>query len=272
VATLKDGDVNDRLHDLAVSYDLSIGVLSDSGRRLLSVLAVLPNGAALRDLDGIFADHDDGAAIELQRRALVADEEGRLRMRAPLREHVATAYRPEPSDAERVVRHYLAIAGNDGAKVGSAGGAEAVVRLTPELANIEEMFARSADQPEINDAVHGWGEFMRFAGIGTRAPIEEIGRRASAGGNSQLAARCAETLGDVALSRSEYERAQERLEAALVLYRQLGNVLDEANCTQSLGDIAMRRSNHVLAQELFETALSLYRQVGVPAGRGELHL
>lgn len=112
----RDGDT--RLTNLHVSYELSIGVLSPAAKRLLSVLAMLPDGVAYRDLEGVFADPDE-AADELRRRALVFDEGQRLRMRAPLREYVSAEHAPGPDDGRRVVGHYLALAGSEGAKVGT---------------------------------------------------------------------------------------------------------------------------------------------------------
>ena len=39
-------------------------------------------------------------------------------------------------------------------------------------------------------------------------------------------------------------RTRPRYEQALPLYRQVGDILGEANCIQSLGDIALERSDH----------------------------
>ena len=41
------------------------------------------------------------------------------------------------------------------------------------------------------------------------------------------------------MRRSDHDGARERYEAALPLYRRVGDVLGEANCIQSLGDIAL---------------------------------
>jgi tetratricopeptide (TPR) repeat protein len=75
-------------------------------------------------------------------------------------------------------------------------------------------------------------------------------------------ANCTQTLGDVALQRSDIATARQRYEAALALYRQIEDVLGEANCTQSLGDIAFLLPDHEVAEATYERALSLYRRIG----------
>lgn len=264
---LKDGEEPDRLKNIAVSYELSIGVLSERGRRMLSVLAMLPAGVAHIDLEGVFADPDD-AADELRRRALVFEEGPRLRMLAPLREYVTAAHSPEEGDERRAMEHYLGLAASEGLKVGAVGGAGAASRLVPEMANMEAMLAKSVSVPydAIDRSVGGWTEFMRFTGLGSPEAIEQIAEHAISRGDTVVAALCAYSLGKIALAHSDHERARARFEQAIPLWRSAGRVRNEAYCIQYIGDIAYQRSDLDTARAQYELALPMFRKEGSVLG------
>lgn len=262
-AMLKDGEEPDRLRNIAVSYELSIGVLSAAARRMLSVLAMLPDGVAGRDLERVFTNPDD-ATDELRRRALVFDEGQRLRMRAPLREYVATEHPPDPADERRGVDHYLALASSEGRKIGSVGGAEAVARLAPEVANVESMLAKSvsASDDALAGGIYGWAELMRFTGLGSTGPIQQIAANAVAAMRLKVAARSFQSLGVITLVRSDYDTGRTSYEQALTLFQKIGDVLGEASCIKGLGDIALERSGHDIARTSYEQALTLFQKIG----------
>jgi len=264
-AMLKEG--SGRLANLNASYALSIEVLSVQARRLLSVLAMLPGGVAAIDLPQVFSEPYE-SVHELHGRALVFEEAARLRMLAPLREYVSAEYRPSDEDERRVVNHYLGLAAIEGKKVGTEGGAGAVSRLAPEVGNVEAMFLSSGrtSYRAISDTVYGWAGLMRFTGVGSTSVLETVAGWARESDDSQSAARCIESLGDVALERSDSDRARARYEEALPLYRKAQDVLGEAKCIRRLGDIALRRFNHEGARARYEEALPLYRKAGSVGG------
>jgi tetratricopeptide (TPR) repeat protein len=77
-----------------------------------------------------------------------------------------------------------------------------------------------------------------------------------------LAARIAFGRGWLALARSDHDGARAQYEAALTLYRHVGEVRGEADCIKGLGDIALARSDHLDARERYEAALTLYPDQG----------
>ena len=246
-----------RLANLNTSFDLSIAVLSSEAQRLLSVLAMLPDGVASIDLPSVW-DGPEETAHELRNRALIFEEAKRLRMLAPLREYVAAEHPPSDEDQRRAVDHYLNLATVEGQKVGREGGSGAVSRLAPEVGNVEAMLLSSGRV----GAVYGWAEFMRFTGVGSTGVLETVAGRAKESGDSENAARCIDSLGDIALDHSDLDGARAYYEEALPLYRSVGSVHGEANCIGHLGDIALRRSDYDGAQARYEEALPLHRKVG----------
>lgn len=263
-AMLKDGEEPDRLRNIAVSYELSIGVLTAEARRLLSILAMLPGGVAYQDLDAVFADADE-PAYELRGRALVFDEGQRLRMLAPLREYMSDAHPPEAADEGRVVEHYLRLASDEGTKVGRSAGAIAVVRLTPEIANVEAILAKAVQHHRSPNVVLGWARLIRFTGLGSVGPLGSITDHLVQAGQDQ-AAHCLVSLAQVARSRYNLDTAQEQCEQALRLFGTINNVRGEATCIGLLADIALQRQDYATAQTRFEEALPLLRKTGHAVG------
>ena len=296
-----------RLTSLARSLDLSWRSprLRDEGRRLFRLLGQLPAGIAPADRAALLGDGAAEAARQLRAVGLAFDRDGRLDLLPPVRGYAGSVHPPEPEEQGAGCRHFLTLAREIGGRIFGAGGDAAVIRLTPEVSNIEAAL-RAADavalRGEAIRALNGCGRLMSATGAGSLAPMEELANACRAAGDASGEGECWYRLGDIALRRSEHERARTALEKArnlfhasdavrdeayciknlgdialersehdaaratyeqaLPLYRQVGDVLGEANCIQSLGDIALRRSEHDAARAAYEQALPLYRQVG----------
>jgi len=265
----------DRLNNLELSLDLSIRGprMNDVARALLSLLGLLPDGIAWQDLDALLPGQGALAAADLRRVGLALDDEknARLRLLAPVREFVHHHLVSGEANLARAVDHYLLLAAVLGNKLGFEGGAEAATRLAPEINNLESMILIALNRPELDQSVRSacaLAKLIRFTGLGTPLALEKIRDAAGSRNDADAEAKCAESLGDIALARSDHDQARERYEDALPLYRRVGSVLGEANCIRSLGDIALARSDHDQARERYEVALKLYGRIPEPYSMG----
>jgi tetratricopeptide (TPR) repeat protein len=115
-------------------------------------------------------------------------------------------------------------------------------------------------------AVSGLSQLHRLTGLASSASLPAVAKRFRDDGDVLGEANCIQSLGDIALARSDHEGARQRYEAALPLYQKVDSVLGEADCIQRLGDIALARSDHDGARQRYETALPLYQKVGNVVG------
>ncbi len=267
-ALLRNGEGKERLSNIEVSLDLSLNgprmTREPVARRLLSVLAHLPDGVADEDLDALLPGEAGDAASVLRKVGLAFDQGNRLRVLAPIREYVRKAVPPTEEDLERVIDVYLDLA-TLGRRVGGKDGAAATARLVPELGNFDAMVSTGLKGTDPGPAIQAsinLGLFTRVTGWGSRDLLEKALLKARASERTVLEAPCIWRLGDIALARSDHEEASARFEEALPLFRNVGSVLGEANCIKSMGNIALARSDHEEARARFEEALPLYRNVG----------
>ncbi len=264
---LQRADAKDRLTNMELSYEISLADrrMTPEGKRLLSLLALLPGGLAHCDLGAVMPERADAAASTLRKTGLGFDEVARLRALAPLREHVRQKHPTEPTDRTRLIAHFIGLASNLAGHVGEKGGREAIARLAAEVVNIEAMILRGLEgdtQKDAIDAAIKWCEFVRFTGAGSSRPINQAAVSATSLGDELRRGNCIKGLGDIALARSEHTEARRWYEQARPLYQQVGSVLGEANCIFGVGEVALARSEHAEARRCYEQARSLYQQVG----------
>ncbi len=256
-----------RLGSIERSIELSLRStrLTDAGRRLFGLLGCLPSGMAAEDIRTLLGPAAFAARTELRAVGLAEERNGRLDLLPPVRDHASRCRKPEGADTAAWCEHYLGLARSLGPKAGAQGGAEAIARLAPEVANLEAAFAAARTADARNAAVaaaYGFAELLRFSGLGAPAVLHALADSCRNAKDAAGEANCKRLLGDIALARSQHDAARAAYEQALPLYRQVGAVLGEADCIRSLGDIALRRSEHDAARAAYEQALPLYRQVG----------
>jgi tetratricopeptide (TPR) repeat protein len=259
---------DDRTTNFAVCVALSLNSrqMTPDGRRLLAALARLPDGVRYDDLAGVFGDGsaEADAAVRTVGGLVIEDRQaGRLRMLAPLREHLGTILPFEEKDREQVIRYYCQIAGER--KDAPSGKWEEVnARLAREIANVQAAVRWGFELPDralAYGGVCGLGRYGSFLGLDYSELLRQAVEIAREHREPLAEAHCVKDLGNIALVRSGYQEADKHFTAALALFRQEKDVLGEARCRRSLGDIARQQYQHDPAREHYEEAHRLFRQV-----------
>jgi tetratricopeptide (TPR) repeat protein len=243
--------------------------MTETARRLASLLALLPDGAAPEDRQALLPREDTAvAAATLRKTALASLDAPRLRLLAPIRQVLRRHRPPQPDDRERLVAHFIALA-DLGHKLGEEGGAEALKRLTPEAGNLAAILSLALDDADPRPAIKAmlaFAEFQHFTHFGDRNLVQRALEGAKRVGAVRVEAQFNLMLGDIARLRSDYEIAPSHYKDALSLFRLSGFTDGEANCIQRFGDIAYYRSEFDTARSLYGEALALHRRVGSVRG------
>lgn len=260
-----------RLTSLEVSISLSLESprMHSPARRLLSVLALLPDGLAPEDLYILFPDDGGSAEAALRETGLLLADEVRLRLLAPVRELLARIHKPVLEDRQRLIDHFLALA-HLGIRIGAQGGAEAAQRLIPEWGNLEAVLLMALADPDPEPAIIAVldvTELVRFMGFGATILWQQALNAARRSSLVPLEAACLRTAGDIAIRRFDNDTAEARYREALPLYRCVGDLVGQANCVRKLGDVFLHRSALLMAQQHYEEALSLYLRAGDEVGQ-----
>jgi hypothetical protein len=217
---LRRGTAASRDLNLELSYEISLKSrrMTDDALRLLSVLALLPNGVAHSDLPSTIPSGGLGVATVLRGTGLAYDEAGRLRLLAPIREYVRRHYPAASEHWDVAAEFYRRLVREHGKLVGGVAGASAVRRLVPDAANIEQALLQYSENPAVDampEVAAAWAEFARFTGVGSIRPLEHAVGAARASANSAALARSSRALGDVCLYRSDHGEAKRWYEEAL---------------------------------------------------------
>lgn len=225
-----------------------------SGLDLDDVVTAMP-----QTLDGSTALD---TAATLRRCALAFTQGDRLRMLAPLRAHVQHTH-PVTAEELRPSRDTFLELARSGADVWAADNRAVMTRLTREQLNCRWAVAVALDEcdPASVSAALGLGDFIQFSGLGGADLIERARNLARQVHDALSEAKCLQSLGNIALARSDPALARFRLEAALLIYHQIGAGLGEANCLQKIGDVAVVCGEQAEARHRYEAALPMFEKI-----------
>ncbi len=274
---------------LPASYEFAIAspLLDDGARRLLRVLACLPAGIHENDVskitDAVGETTPLDAAAQLIQTALAFHESGRVRLLAPMRDHVQRQHKASAEETLLAREHFLQVAYRDGYALGKAGGSEAFSLLSSEFPNllwaVEESLEAALDRhrdhsPDYKGIVLSEGRgfaalqvlvlFSSTSGIGQISElVEQAVRLTEETGDTFLSTICLSALGEIARRGSNLVEAARWHERALSSARAEGDVIGEVDALVSLGDVARCRRDYVDARRILEEALTLSRREGL---------
>lgn len=169
---------DERKDSLDASFELSLKSrrMTEPALRLLSILAILPDGIRHGDLEAILPGEGDGAAARLRMLALAFDESDRLRVLSPVREYVRGRAPCSEAEIRRVMAFYRDLLIEYGVKASPEGAADCTERLQPELRNIEASIEHAlVETPAAAIAASlALAHVMRYTGFGTTAFLEKV--------------------------------------------------------------------------------------------------
>ncbi len=261
-----------RQTNIAVSYEFAIAspAMSEAPLRMLRILASLPSGLAdddvaiaMEDVLGLTARD---ATSTLKRCALAFTEASRLRILAPLREHVLRAHPAAAIELQPVRDRFLKMAVSAWEIEKTDGGGHVLATLTREHLNCRWAVetALEASEPSAVESAYWLGNFSRVSGGGIEL-LERAIILARRLGDRFGEACCVERIGDIARVRGDQD-ATRRYEEARSIYKELGDRRSEAICIKRTGDIALDHCEHPLAQQRYEQALRIFREIGIRLG------
>jgi tetratricopeptide (TPR) repeat protein len=258
----------DRYSDIGFSCELSIASsrMTGAARRLLALLGVLPDGLAREDLNALLPKTGASAAATLRRVGLAFDDGPRLRVLAPVREHVHRHHAPLSGDLAYAVAHFVSRAAAFGHRIGYEGGAEAVSVLISDSANIEAMILAGLDHADPSSSIRAACALVPisrlFLGLGTTTVLRRASEKAWSSGLLRDRAECELGIGRIALRRSDHVDARRRFELAEDLFRDEKDNLGVARCLRALGDLELAQLSYDAARVRFEQALTLFHRIG----------
>jgi tetratricopeptide (TPR) repeat protein len=111
-----------------------------------------------------------------------------------------------------------------------------------------------------------WALLWRFELDDAERRFKSLRSRFEQEGDVEVVANVHKALGDIALRRSDYGRAQLCFEDGLEMYARAENIVGAANCVVSLAEVAARRQRHLAAYARYLWAQHLYHRVGLLQG------
>jgi predicted ATPase/DNA-binding SARP family transcriptional activator len=268
---------------LRATLDWSHDLLTSGERAAFRRLAVFSGGFSLAAAERVVAFGDiatpeivQGGVLDLLTRladkSLLRVDRERYYLLATIREYAAERL-AAAMELDQVRRAHLAYYTEFAEQAGTRIERAATVELETELdgLDLERANLRGASEfaRQSGDAVAALriaGQLGRYAYL--RGHYQEVRQwmdLAVAAGQAappELRARALFGSGRLAHLQCDYEPAVRRLDAALLLYRSLGDAAGAAMCLQSLGSVAREQGRYVRSAQLHTEGLDLAKAAG----------
>jgi tetratricopeptide (TPR) repeat protein len=259
----------DRASNLAVSMGLSRDAVrreNAHGERLLAVLARLPDGLLHDDLTAVLGeDGIEAAAAVRQVGGLMIEDDERMRMLAPLRDHLQPLLPFADADRDRAVEYYCGIAAR-GAEMGTEAAQSVIATLRPRLSACREMIQiglATDGRERVYTAAQGLGRYGRFLRLDFSDSLWQAADSARAHGHIVHEADCLFQLGAIQADVLDNPSAAESSAArALTLSESVGHAEGQVRCNYLLGVLASRTADHRRGLGLLEQGRAMANRIG----------
>jgi tetratricopeptide (TPR) repeat protein len=238
-------------------------------QRVGALLALAPAGLSLVDLDRAVPDGAARGAARLRQQALAFDDGERLRMLAPIREHIAAHHPPRDDDRDRLLDLWERLAVTDLKAVGRDGGGVVAQQLAVEAPNIEVGIAKLVALGRVEAAGRaavGLATYYLFSGAPVGRGLQLVMDAAHSADNASTLAETSRHAALLAMYRSEPDTARLLLDRSLTLSRRLGDALAEAHCLRNLGELLQMLGEVVDSREYLQEALRHYQDIEFELG------
>jgi predicted ATPase/DNA-binding SARP family transcriptional activator len=272
---------------LRATLDWSHDLLTDQERAVFRRLATFSDGFTLAAAEQVVAFGDIPAheALDLLSRladkSLLRVENERYYLLATIREYAAEKLaRAGERDQARAVHlaYFTGFAEQAGARVEQATAHDLEVeldRLDQEKANLRAATEHARSTGDAVAALRIVGQLGRYAYLrGHYHEVREWMDQAVADGQAAPPAYRARALygsGRLAHLQCDYEPAVRRLDAALLLYRTLGDDAGVAACLQALGSVAREQGRYVRSARLHAEGLELAKAAADERAEASAH-
>jgi predicted ATPase/DNA-binding SARP family transcriptional activator len=274
---------------LRATLDWSHDLLTTQERVVFRRLAVFTGGfeLAAAEIVTAFGEIRPGEVLDLVTRLtdkslLLADRSReRYQLLATIREYAAEqlAAAAERDQARRAhLAYYTEFAERAGARLEHATAAdlEAVLdRLDAERANLRAATDYARESGDAVAALRIVGQLGKYAYLrGHYSEVRQWMDLAVAAGPTappHLRARALYGSGRLAQLSCDYEPAVRRLDAALLLYRELGDAAGTVSCLEALGSVAREQGRYVRSAQLHAEGLELAKTAADERAQASAH-